>query len=81
MIRLSAFADEISQDLNEQIAVLKKNGVGFIELRGVASKNVMALSDAEVRQVANAARDSGIGFSAIGSPIGKFPLEGDFKDF
>ncbi|MCX7045975.1 MAG: sugar phosphate isomerase/epimerase [Candidatus Sumerlaeota bacterium] len=79
-IQLSAFADEISQDLDEQIAVLKKNGVGAIELRGVWGKNVMALSDAEVQRVAATARDNGIGFSAIGSPIGKFPLDGDFNE-
>ncbi len=69
MVQLSAFADEISADLNEQMAVLKANGVGNIELRGVWGKNVMALTAEEVRQIAQAARDNGLGFSAVGSPI------------
>jgi sugar phosphate isomerase/epimerase len=77
---LSAFADEISSDLNEQIAALKQNGVGNIELRGVWDRNVMQLTADEVRAIARTARDNGIGFSAIGSPIGKFPLDGNFDE-
>src|SRR6266704_6897526 len=33
MIRLSAFADEISPDLNEQIAVLNSENIHFLDLR------------------------------------------------
>jgi len=79
MARLSAFADEISPNLNEQIAVLKENRVLNIELRGVEGKNVMQLTADEVRQIAQTARENGIGFSSIGSPLGKFPLDGDFN--
>jgi hypothetical protein len=35
MIRLSAFADEISGDLNEQIAVLQAEHIQYINLRSV----------------------------------------------
>lgn len=80
MIKISAFADEISDDFEVQIQTLKANGVGFIELRGVWGKNVLALSDGELRQVKQRADDAGIGFSAVGSPIGKFPLDGNFAD-
>lgn len=79
MIKISAFADEISDDLDIQIENLKANGVGYIELRGVWGKNIMALTEDEVRQVKKQATDQGIGFSAIGSPLGKFPLDGDFN--
>src|SRR5690242_18010153 len=79
MPKISAFADEISDDLDEQIHNLQANGVGYIELRGVWGKNVLALSEAEIREVKRRASASGIGFSAIGSPIGKFPLDGDFS--
>jgi len=79
MVWLSAFADEISDDLNEQIAVLKENRVGFIELRGVWGKNIMEFTSDQVREISRIARDNGIGFSSIGSPIGKFPLDGDFN--
>jgi sugar phosphate isomerase/epimerase len=80
MVRLSAFADEVSDDLNEQIAIIKECGVDHIELRGVGGKNVMQLTADEVRQIAQTARDQGVGFSSIGSPIGKFPLDGDFQE-
>jgi 3-dehydroshikimate dehydratase len=79
MIKLSAFADEIGKDLDLQIETLKKNGVGYIELRGVWGKNVLELTEQEVRTVASTAKRAGIGFSAIGSPLGKFPLDGDFS--
>lgn len=79
MIKISAFADEISDDLDIQIENLKANGVGYIELRGVWGKNIMALTEDEVRQVKQRATDQGIGFSAVGSPLGKFPLDGDIN--
>ena len=77
MIKLSAFGDEISNDLDEQIRVLKENGVGNIELRGVWGKNVMELDDRELKQIAKAAHRNRLGFSAVGSPIGKHPIDGD----
>lgn len=80
MAILSAFADEISTDLDEQIAVLKENSVDFIELRGVWGKNVLKLTPRELRDVRHAADAEGIGFSSIGSPLGKFPLDGNFQE-
>jgi 3-dehydroshikimate dehydratase len=41
MIRLSAFADEISADLNEQIAVLQAEHIQYIDLRSVWGVNVV----------------------------------------
>ena len=78
MFKLSAFADEISDDLDVQIENLQSNGVGSIELRGVFGENVLELMEDEVRDVKERADDAGIGFSAVGSPIGKFPLDDDF---
>jgi hypothetical protein len=40
MLGLAAFADEISPDLDVQIATCKKHGVTHVDLRGVAGKNV-----------------------------------------
>jgi sugar phosphate isomerase/epimerase len=78
--KLSAFADEIGPDLNEQIKVLNKNAVGNIELRGVWDKNCLELTVDEIKEVKKQATDNGLGFSALGSPLGKFPLDGDFND-
>lgn len=80
MPKLSAFADEIGPEPDVQIENLKKNGVGFIELRGVWGKNVMALSDDEVRTFKQMADDAGIGFSAVGSPLGKYPIDGKLEE-
>jgi 3-dehydroshikimate dehydratase len=79
MLKISAFSDEISSDLEEQLRTLLANEVGFIELRGVWDKNVLDLDAAELRQIKLRAAESGIGFSAVGSPLGKFPLDGDFS--
>lgn len=78
MIRLSAFADEISPDLNEQVAVLNSESIHYIELRSVWNINVLDLSDEQVTQVKHTLYEHGIGISAIGSPIGKIPIDGSF---
>ncbi len=80
MALISAFADEISKDFDEQLAVLTDTDVTHIELRGVWGKNVLKLSPREIRDVRAAADAEGIAFSAIGSPLGKFPLHGDFSE-
>jgi sugar phosphate isomerase/epimerase len=77
--KLSAFADEIGSDLSLQIETLKANRVDNIEFRGVWSTGVLRLSKKQIKQVRKEADDNGIGFSAIGSPLGKFPLDGDFN--
>lgn len=75
MIRLSAFADEISPDLDEQIAVLRREGIGHLDLRSVQGTNVLDLDDAQVAEIKRRLDDSGIGVAAIGSPIGKVPID------
>lgn len=48
---LSAFADEYSPKFDEQLEGLKKNGVGFIEIRGVDGTNVADLTDEQLHEV------------------------------
>lgn len=80
-MRISAFADEVSDHLDEQLTTLRELGIGGLELRGVWGKNVADLTDAEVATLAAACRDAGITISAIGSPVGKTsivdPLEAE----
>jgi len=71
---LSAFGDEIADDLADQLALLRKLEIGYLELRGVWGKNVLALDDDEARRVAENCREAGIQVSAIGSPVGKSAL-------
>jgi len=72
---LSAFGDEISDDLQEQVQLLRELGIGYLELRGVWGKNVLHLDDDEVGRVKQICADHGIGISCIGSPVGKSPIK------
>jgi 3-dehydroshikimate dehydratase len=80
MIRLSAFADEISADLSEQIAVLHNEGISFIDLRSVWGTNVLDLSDKQITEIKQTLAANGIGIAAIGSPIGKVPIDFPFDE-
>lgn len=80
MIQLSAFADEISADLNEQVAVLRSENVHFIDLRSAWKVNVLDLSDQQVTDVKQTLDAAGIGVAAIGSPIGKVPIDSSFDE-
>jgi sugar phosphate isomerase/epimerase len=78
MFTLSAFADEISHDPREQIAVLKSCGIRHIEFRSIQLTNVLAVSDDQIREFKKLLNDEGFRLSAIGSPIGKIPIDAPF---
>ena len=73
--RISAFGDEIADDLQTQLATLTRLDIRWLELRGVWGRNVLELSDEEVASIGVVCGQAGINVSAIGSPIGKSPLE------
>jgi sugar phosphate isomerase/epimerase len=75
MIKLAAFADEISPELDEQIKGCKANGVTHFELRGVAGKNVLDFDPALRKQIKQTLADHGMGVISIGSPIGKVKID------
>jgi sugar phosphate isomerase/epimerase len=77
---LSAFADEIGPELTEQMDVLEREGVRYIELRNVWKKNVLDLSDEEVGKVKKETKRRGFGISSIGSPIGKIQVTDPFDE-
>jgi sugar phosphate isomerase/epimerase len=78
MIRISAFADEISADPVEQLEVLTENHVKFIEFRAIHGANVLDLSQEQHVAFRDLLRDRGFGLSAIGSPIGKIAITEPF---
>jgi len=80
MMRLSAFADEISANLDEQIAVLHSENIHFIDLRSVWGINVLDFTDQQVTEIKQKLDDQGIGIAAIGSPIGKVLLDSSFDE-
>jgi len=76
-IIMSAFADEYSPALEEQLKGMQGFGIGYVELRQLDGKNVSALTETEAREAKRMLDAYGIGVSAIGSPLGKIKLDGD----
>src|SRR5215470_2495256 len=79
MFILSAFADEIGPDPQEQIDVLKSCGVRHIELRSILKTNVLDLTDLQVQELKSLLDKHGFRLSAIGSPIGKIKIDQPFE--
>lgn len=71
---LSAFCDEAAGGLDGQIAALKRNGIRFAELRNIDGRCVIDYPASELKELRRRLDGSGIGVSAIGSPIGKYPV-------
>jgi sugar phosphate isomerase/epimerase len=79
MFTLSAFADEIGPDPQQQIDVLKPCGVRHIELRSILKTNVLDLTDLQVAEFKSLLGKHGFKLSAIGSPIGKVKIDEPFE--
>jgi sugar phosphate isomerase/epimerase len=75
MFTLSAFADEIGPDPQEQVDVLSRCGVRHIELRSILKTNVLDLTDLQVQELKSLLDRSGFRLSAIGSPVGKVKVD------
>ena len=75
---LTGFADEIDPDLSVQLAHLRKNDIAYMECRNIGDKCVIDYDDAQVKAFAREMADNGIQVSALGSPIGKYPIEEPF---
>ena len=76
---LSAFADEASPVFDEQLRILREEGVTLIELRGADGKNCADLTLEEATALREKLDAAGIGLSALGSPYGKYPLAEPFE--
>jgi sugar phosphate isomerase/epimerase len=74
---LSAFGDEVAVELDEQLHALAAEGIGHVELRSAGGVNVIDMDAGRLEAAARALRAAGIGVSAIGSPVGKAPVDGD----
>ena len=78
--RLSGFGDEISDELSVQLRVMSELGVDALEPRRVQlpggdTKNIVDMSDGELRVMRRMLDDHGMECSQIGSPVGKAPLD------
>ena len=79
MFTLSAFADEISPNPEEQITVLASCGVRHIELRSILKTNVLDLTDLQIAEFKSLLDKHSFRLSAIGSPIGKIRIDQPFE--
>ncbi|MBN1805701.1 MAG: sugar phosphate isomerase/epimerase [Sedimentisphaerales bacterium] len=79
MAKLSAFADEVTENFSEQCSYLEDEGVGYIEPRFVDKKNLMDLTKEELSEAKKKIKNHGLKVSAIGSPIGKVKLDEPFE--
>ncbi len=79
MLTLSAFADEISPNLEEALAALKAAGLSTMELRGFDKTNVMKLSDAQVAFAQKVLKREGFAVGSIATPIGKADVTDAFE--
>jgi sugar phosphate isomerase/epimerase len=75
---ISVFGDEIAPNLEEQVAVLKVHGVRALEVRSASGVNVVDMGAEELERAAKLLDEGGIEVSAIASPVGKAPIDGDF---
>ena len=76
--RFSAFADEASGSIKEQIAACHKNGIEFIELRNVDGKNISNFTVEEARELKKTLDEGNMKVSSIGSFYGKIEITDDF---
>src|SRR5271168_4596782 len=79
MFTVSAFADEISPDPQQQIDLLASCEIRHIEFRSILGTNVLALSDLQIQEFKSLLDGHGFKLSAIGSPIGKIRVDEPFE--
>ena len=71
---LSAFGDEIADDLSEQLTTLNNLNIGYLDLRKAWGKGLLHMDDDDLAQVVKVCDVHGIKIGCLGSPIGKSPL-------
>mgnify|MGYP003312381102 CR=1 FL=1 len=70
MYYMTGFADEVSGDVDRQIAALQKLGWKNLESRGIfGNKNIASVSDAEFEEFQGKLKDAGIAVNCYGSGI------------
>ena len=79
-LKIYAFADEASPEIDGQIRAMERNGLSGLEIRGVDGVNIADISDAKAEEVRKKLDDAGLSVWSIGSPIGKIDVKtGDFR--
>lgn len=79
MLKITGFADEISQDPQVQIDTLRAEKIKYLEFRAVWGQNVLALSRDKLKEYRRMLDGAGIRVSTIGSPVGKIKITDPFE--
>ena len=75
-IWISGFADEISNDFDQQLATVTRLGMKHISLRSADGKNVADYTPEEVAEkLLPRLKAADVGVSSLGSPIGKIAVD------
>jgi sugar phosphate isomerase/epimerase len=78
-LKLGCFTDEISQDLEEAIELMKEFGVQYAELRSIWGRNILDMGDEELGKAREMLQEAGMKVSCIASPLFKCHLFQDEK--
>jgi len=76
-MRIFAFADEASPNIDEQIVAMKRNGLCGLEIRNVDGVNVSDITLDKAKEVRAKLDANGLITWSIGSPIGKIRFGSD----
>lgn len=79
MWTITGFADEISKDLDEQIELLTKLDIKFVEFRSAWGTKVLDLSQEQLRVAKEKLDSAGIQVSSVGSDLGKIQILDPFE--
>lgn len=75
---ISVFGDEVESDLAKQVEAAADQGIGYLEVRTADGINISEMTSAGIQGVKELLDSRGLGVSAIGSPVGKAAITGDF---
>lgn len=79
MWTITGFADEISKDLDEQIDLLNKLGIKFVEFRSAWGTKVLDLTQDQLELAKSKLDAAGIRVSSVGSDLGKIFINEPFE--
>lgn len=78
-LKLCAFADEASDQFEEQIDALSENDIEYLEARGIDGENISDITLLRADEIRKRLEGNGLGVWSIGSPIGKIEIADDFE--
>ncbi len=78
-IKIYAFSDEASANINNQIDALIRNNLDGMEIRNVDGINISSITKEKAKEVKAKTDAHALSIWSIGSPLGKIDIHDDFK--